>query len=392
MRSHAPPRPHPPSDPPARKVFNCIVDETAFVAGVKKSTRDGIRKWINNGSMRLFVPLYTLEQVDRLKRAGGKTSADATEALMWLDDVTSLPEVHQAGLVQLQGGDEMYTRWADVEAFLLPETLLSMPEEVDEPSDDDSPDTKTPESPRSVASNARTNKTNGTTNGKHHRAKSTVPPAMQPFFNHLIWRIHHEQNPNFPAESFILLTNDPKKQAIAQRFSVRAKRLEQMRDIIGREERDYKNRQAFLKREEKEEKTLKVEAEEKDASDDEEEDEVVFKSRGSSVSRPKSGQQQVLDPDDFGRSRAVAPPVAPAAPAAPRGGRGGGRGGFRGGRGAASAAAPSTPRGGGGGGRGEGTPRPAEPPSGPIDPDSFTRPAPAVRTLRGGRRKLWEPA
>lgn len=47
------------SDAPARKVFNCIVDDSAFLAGVKKSTRDGIRKWINNGAMRLFVPLYS---------------------------------------------------------------------------------------------------------------------------------------------------------------------------------------------------------------------------------------------------------------------------------------------------------------------------------------------
>lgn len=47
------------TEPPARKIFNCIVDDTAFLAGVKKSTRDGIRKWINNGAMRLFVPLYS---------------------------------------------------------------------------------------------------------------------------------------------------------------------------------------------------------------------------------------------------------------------------------------------------------------------------------------------
>lgn len=41
-----------------RKVFNCIVDDTALVAGVKKSTRNGIRQWVKNGQIRLFVPLH----------------------------------------------------------------------------------------------------------------------------------------------------------------------------------------------------------------------------------------------------------------------------------------------------------------------------------------------
>jgi hypothetical protein len=46
-------------EPPKRKVFNCIVDDTALIAGVKKSTRDGIRKWISQGAIRLFVPLHS---------------------------------------------------------------------------------------------------------------------------------------------------------------------------------------------------------------------------------------------------------------------------------------------------------------------------------------------
>ena len=45
--------------PVGRKVFNCIVDDTALLQGAKKSTRDGIRKWIAGGQIRLFVPLYS---------------------------------------------------------------------------------------------------------------------------------------------------------------------------------------------------------------------------------------------------------------------------------------------------------------------------------------------
>ena len=44
---------------PKRKVFNCIVDDTALIAGAKKSTRDGIRKWIQQDAIRLFVPLHS---------------------------------------------------------------------------------------------------------------------------------------------------------------------------------------------------------------------------------------------------------------------------------------------------------------------------------------------
>jgi hypothetical protein len=45
---------------PTRKMFNCIVDDTALIAGVKKSTRDGVRKWVANDAIRLFVPLHSM--------------------------------------------------------------------------------------------------------------------------------------------------------------------------------------------------------------------------------------------------------------------------------------------------------------------------------------------
>lgn len=48
------------AEPVTKKVFNCIVDDTALVQGAKKSTRDGIRKWVAAGQIRLFVPLYSM--------------------------------------------------------------------------------------------------------------------------------------------------------------------------------------------------------------------------------------------------------------------------------------------------------------------------------------------
>jgi hypothetical protein len=70
-RNTFPPRPRPDEgrlraaapertpEQPKRKIFNCIVDDTALIAGAKKSTRDGIRKWVTQDAMRLFVPLHS---------------------------------------------------------------------------------------------------------------------------------------------------------------------------------------------------------------------------------------------------------------------------------------------------------------------------------------------
>ncbi|KAF2088734.1 hypothetical protein K490DRAFT_12464, partial [Saccharata proteae CBS 121410] len=415
-------------EPPARKVFNCIVDDTAFLAGVKKSTRDGIRKWVNSGAMRLFVPLQTLNQIDQIKKANTKDSTNAKDALIWLDEVTSEPHVVAAGLVQLQGGDEIYGTWDEVEKHAMPQTLFTeneYPDDVDGLADElydsyisnDSSDRnssgsstehreKTPESPRSTCSSAdpeiallsrntqNTAKANGALKSRDSTARNSLnlsrpktaqktssvcPPRYRPFFNYVLWRIHHEQNLDISPESFIVLANDPAKQAIASRFSVRAKRLEQMRDIVGREERDYRNRVALFKKE-----TGIEFVEEKPAEDpDSDEDEVVFKRPVVKAAPPKAGPQQVFDPNDFGRSQHIVPPAAPAAapPTAPRGNRGG-RGGPRGGRGGFAPAAPAA--------MGRVTPKPIDP-NAPIDPNSFARPPPATRSFRGGRRKLWEP-
>lgn len=50
----------------SRKLFNCILDDTALIAGLKRSTRDGVKKWVNSGSIRIFVPLHSrLERTSR---------------------------------------------------------------------------------------------------------------------------------------------------------------------------------------------------------------------------------------------------------------------------------------------------------------------------------------
>ena len=233
--------------------------------------------------------------------------------------------------------------------------------------------------------------------------KGAVPVYLQPLFNHILWRINKEGNPDAALESFILLTNDSAKQTIAQKFGIRAKRLEQLRDAVAREDREYKNHLTIHKLEveataAKSASPIASRAAERprsspihanvnenkpeDISDDE--DEVLFK-RAPRGPAATSNNQRVFDPNDFARTNQQQ---------SPRGGRGGhvaprGRSGpaFRGrGNFAPRGAyvppgpvfrAPSAPR---------------HDPNAPLDPDSFSRPTPKVGPVRGGgRRKLWEP-
>jgi hypothetical protein len=348
----------------------------------------------------------------------------------------------------LEGVDEAYTTWAEVAQFMLPETLLSMESSASEDEDEDEDDeyhedlessfnaldvsdgtsmSSVDQSPKStrttepdlfapasrladastlvnssaapvVESPTRTARNSAELPRGHKPPKNSFPLSLRPLFNHILWRIHQESNPDAALDNFILLTNDSVKQAIAQKFGVRAKRLEQLRDAVMREDREFKNHLTVYKKE-TEELALKKESElepksaqrpksshssvSKSAIDSDEDDCVLMKNapRGPASTTP----QRVFDPNDFGRATP---------PHSPRGGRGNlvprGRGGSIRGRGAFA-------------GRGRGgayippapsfqpQPAPRHDPNRPIDPDSFTRPATRGSPMRGGRRSLWEP-
>ncbi|KAF2752326.1 hypothetical protein M011DRAFT_473558 [Sporormia fimetaria CBS 119925] len=443
---------HPP--PTARKIFNCIVDDTALIAGVKPSTRDGIRKWVSQGAIRLFVPLHTIHQLHRLKKGTDRFNMEAQEALKWLDQVTSDPAI--ARRVVLEGADETFRTWEEVETFMHPQTLLSM-EETDTDDDDEeysdfqddmerslarldvsdgtslssshSMDER-PTSPQSrndsvrrspfkpalggtrvvaAASPDRTAHNGADFQAPSRSEKASVPGSLRPLFNHILWRIHQETNPDAALESFILLTNDPIKQSIAQKFGVRARHLEQLRDVVAREDREFKNHQILNKLENKlespEPRTSKSPSTEKSVperqptplpglTDDVGSDEevILFKGvpTGPQAIQPAPAAKPVYDPNDFGRI--------------------GHNRGARGGRGRGSFAPPARGRGAPTRGRGNFAPRGAYVGPGPafrqppppratpmpdastvLDPDAFGRPAPRINNGRGGPRALWEP-
>lgn len=402
-----------------------------------------------------------LAQLNRLTKGSDRIGADARDAVKWLDEITSVPSIENSGRVQLEGVDEAYVTWEEVEPFLLPETLLSMEDSDSEEDDtgyhedldssfahldvsdetsissshslDDPP--KTPQSTVSTFSAANPGLGNGMpfdtrtptmmTGSPARTARNSaefprvenspqgaVPTFLKPLFNHILWRIHKESNPDAALESFILLTNDPTKQVIAQKFGIRAKRLEQLRDAVAREDREYRNHLLVRKMETSPSKPTTApqwtstepkasrpkshHSEEKFDSDDE--DVVLLKRapRGPQAHAAPNGQR-LVDPNEFGRS-------IPQHPGG-RGGRGRGRGGYGGNFGSprGRGGPPHAPR-----GRGGFTPRGAYAPPGPafrpppaaraepkpdepIDPDSFARPTPRTNTMRGNRRKLWEP-
>lgn len=382
-----------------------------------------------------------MEQLSKQKGAQTRHGEDVRETLRWLDDATS----RQSNPIALQGAEDHFERWVDVEKFAVPRSLFSEEDGLDaepEPEIDVIPDEdlsklvlsevtrKTPASsvasagshspsPNSMRSERSSLdaispptspmkvvsspvKQDVAPADQSSSSSATVPARVQPLFNYILWRIHQEENPVAALESFIFLCNDQSKVNYAKGFEIKTKRLEQLRDAIGREDRDFKNRQMVLQREDQQDGP--------GAQQHRHDSHSINVERTSPPTAPAAmladiePAQNVIDPDAFGRGDAalrpqsVDPRPPPRSPrphnASMQGGRGGQnlpfaprgtpRGNFRGG-----------PRGRGNfGGPGRGGLPPQNRvdgavPQGQIDPNSFVRPRGGY-TGRGGR-KLWVP-
>jgi len=51
---------------PTRKVFKVAVDDSTLILGLKRNTRDGIRRWVGHGAVQLFIPLHSKKCDQRL--------------------------------------------------------------------------------------------------------------------------------------------------------------------------------------------------------------------------------------------------------------------------------------------------------------------------------------
>ena len=382
-----------------------------------------------------------LDQLSRQKSAGNRHGDDVRETLQWLDDATT----KYPHAVTLQGGDQYYQRWAEVERFTVPRTLFSEQDHIED-EDLNAPAEDLPEattklslsdrraSPVSSAASIRSaTATASSTQSVRSSVSPVSPPTspakassspakpaaslnaaaatplpesamtpirLQPLFNYILWRIHQELDPVAALESFIFLCNDPQKVHFAKGFDIRCKRLEQLREATSREDRDFRNRMSMQNRENQQSATPAANANDHDADDDE----VVYKPPPRGPAAMQKPATNIIDPNAFGRTPIARPAAQPEQLAlppksphfanaalgrgsvnpgfAPRGGSM--RGNFRGSRG----------RGGfvpaGRGGFAPNIRTPEQPSSSQIDPDSFSRPRSGGFAGRGAR-KLWVP-
>lgn len=89
---------------------------------------------MRSGTTHIITASEALNILIRLKDGKERINNDTSEASIWLDEVTEYSNPTFSENVQLEGVDQVYNTWAEVEAFLLPETLLSM---EDSDSDED---------------------------------------------------------------------------------------------------------------------------------------------------------------------------------------------------------------------------------------------------------------
>lgn len=356
-----------------------------------------------------------LERLARLSRIQCSVSADASKALRWLDQVTSWTEHKIAGRVKLQGPEDQYQAWEDVEKYLLPETPLTSsngPQRVDRLSKmldrgldlngqvqkAHSPNTS-PTSTASSMSGAAEDETSSTLSAHG------ITPQIRPLLNYTVWCTQQGVGDGRGKEKFILVTNDPVIQKQASKFGVRTKLLSQLQTVLGRKAPIMSSMEMVdLKPSDGWDDPLAPANEQ--GEEDDVDDEVLF----HPSPRPKSSPgdkttAEVMDPNHFGRSPKLQPQGTTSAErgngrgnrSTPRGKNTNNRsrGGHRGG--SSNASPPIGPSGQRGSARGRGNNsvsprgRTAAVPK-QIDPDSFVRPAHMSRRGRGSIHKLWDPA
>lgn len=247
---------------------------------------------------------------------------------------------------------------------------------------------------------------------------SGVPHHLQPLFNYILWRIHQEIDPGAALDSFIFLCDDPAKSRLAGRFGIRVKTLADIRFVVAREEREFKNRQLVQRKENEKAggsapnsrpptrgsaaalapaleihevtNALDSVSAGQEDDDDDDDEEILHKRAPKAPAAMIAAQQQrsprpankVLDPNNFSRNGVHAT----------------GRGNLRGGafRGGAARGVAVSGRGSGGrprdmsGSPNQGPIESLNARGGPIDPNSFSRPS-TNRFRGGGGRRLWQP-
>ncbi|EEP77529.1 conserved hypothetical protein [Uncinocarpus reesii 1704] len=291
-----------------RKVFHCVVDDTALAANI-----GDIKKWTSQGAINLIVPLYTLERLHALKKIPSQTGVNARESLRFLDRVTSGKHSIPASKVVLQGPMEQFGTWAEAEKYLLPEfkeeavdsqapvsttsarasivepaqksaenglgitggiddlnemsqmllSKLNFKNDMDTASANSAGTPSFPASP-ATASSRQSPEYAARQLGEPQRDESdsvqedetpervfvnpVVPQEIRPLLNATLWRLHAHPDATSAASGCVLVTNNRSSQAWAQKFGIAVKNIPQLRTSIIYEEKEFKNHCKYLEK------------------------------------------------------------------------------------------------------------------------------------------------
>lgn len=258
-----------------------------------------------------------------MKKDSSQIGINARKAVKFLDRSTSSRGDLRHDPVILQGPDDQYPTWAEVEAHYLNENLKTagINEEessisaMDKKQEKDaelslkgsagaggalsqmlldklnfakdpaavSPSSTPPLSPSS--SDPQSSKTSPEVKSAtlHHHDQTPVPPTLKSLLNPVVWYVHEKKSP--ASEKLVFLTNSADTMHLARDFGIPTKNIHQLRSALGLEDNEAEAPESSKK-----EPIKKVESSEPKTlfsyddfeSDDEE---VVFKPRGRGSTR-----------------------------------------------------------------------------------------------------------
>lgn len=264
-----------------------------------------------------------IERLHLLKKDSSQIGANARKAVKFLDRYTSSRGDLPHDPIILQGPDEQYATWAEVEARYINENLKTagMNEvetslsSLDKKQEKDaelplkggtaaggtlsqmlldrlnftkdppatSPTSTPPLSPAS--SGPQSSKTSPEVKSAIMitHDQTPVPPSLKPLLNSVVWYVHEK---NLPSDNgAIFLTNSADTMHLARDFGVPTKNIHQLRSALGLEETEVKEsetpKREVLKRDSRSEPKTLFRYEDEDS----EEEEVVFKPRGRGATR-----------------------------------------------------------------------------------------------------------
>ncbi|KAJ9602282.1 hypothetical protein H2200_013137 [Cladophialophora chaetospira] len=251
--------------------ISCLVDDTALTRNL-----DEIEKWVSQGLIILVVPLYTLSRLNVLKKDSSIIGVSARRAVKYLDHSTSSRGDLPHDPVILQGPDDQYPSWTEVEEHYVNESLKNagvtegaapvapMPREQEKNTDlllkgnaaagnalsqmlldklnfakdpaATSPSSTPPLSPSS--SGPQSSKTSPEVKSATmlNQDQTPVPPSLKPLLNPVVWYVHERKSP--ADESLIFLTNSPDTMHLARDFGIPTKNIHQLRSALGLDENE----------------------------------------------------------------------------------------------------------------------------------------------------------